>query len=156
MEGEKIFKQIDQIGIVSNNIEKTVKFYEDILVIPPFFIIDRKDQEANYKGEKIKFSTKTATARFGPIQVEINEIYEGETPHTDWIRRHGEGFHHFGCYVDNIEDTLKKVDKFNIKSFFSGEVSGLGIKFAYLDTESFFGYIYELIELPKKKKRKKS
>ena len=156
MEGDKIFKQVNQIGIVSNNIEKTVKFYEEILGIPPFFIIDRKDQEAIYNGEKIKFSTKTATARFGPLQVEINEIYEGVTPHTDWIRRHGEGLHHFGCYVDNIEDTLKKVESFKIMSFFSGEVSGLGIKFAYLDTESIFGYIYELIELPKKKKRKKS
>ncbi len=156
MEENKLFKQVDQIGIVSNNIEKTVKFYEEILGIPPFFIIDRKDQEAIYNGEKIKFSTKTATARFGTIQVEINEIYEGETPHTDWIRRRGEGFHHFGCFVDSVEDTLKKVENFNIKSFFSGEVSGLSIKFAYLDTESIFGHIYEIIELPKKKKRKKS
>ena len=156
MEGAKFFKQIDQIGIVTSNIERTVKFYEEILGIPPFFIIDRKDQEAIYNGEKIKFSTKTATARFGPIQVEINEIYQGETPHTDWIRRRGEGFHHFGCYVDNIEDSLKKVEKFNIKSSFSGIVTGIGIKFAYLDTESIFGYIFELIELPKKKKRKKA
>jgi len=156
MEGTKFFKQIDQIGIVTSNIERTVKFYEEILGIPPFFIIDRKDQEAIYNGEKIKFSTKTATARFGPIQVEINEIYQGETPHTDWIRRRGEGFHHFGYFVDNIEVSLKKVEKFNIKSFFSGTVTGIGIKFAYLDTESIFGYIFELIELPKKKKRKKA
>ena len=156
MEGTKFFKQIDQIGIVTSNIERTVKFYEDILGISPFFVIDRKDQEATYNGEQIKFSTKTATARFGPIQVEINEIYEGDTPHTDWIRRRGEGIHHFGCYVDDIESELKKVDKIGIKSIFTGEVSGLGIKFAYLDTESMFGYIYELIELPKKKKRKKA
>jgi len=153
MEGTKFFKQIDQIGIVTSNIEKTVKSYEEILGISPFFIIDRKDQEALYNGENIKFSTKTATARFGPIQIEINDIYKGETPHTDWIRRRGDGFHHFGCYVENIEETLKKV---GIKSFFSGEVSGLGIKFAFLDTESIFGYIYELLELPKNKKRKKS
>lgn len=156
MEGTKFFKQIDQIGIVTSNIERTVKFYEEILGISPFFIIDRKDQEATYNGEKIKYSTKTATARFGPIQVEINEIYKGETPHTDWIRRRGEGVQHFGCYVDNIESELKKVEKIGIKSFFSGTVTGRGIKFAYLDTESMFGLIYELIELPKKKKRKKA
>jgi len=156
MEGAKFFKQIDQIGILTSNIERTVKFYEEILGISPFFIIDRKDQEAIYKGEKIQFSTKTATARFGPIQIEINEIYKGETPHTDWIRRRGEGFHHFGCYVDDIESELKKVEKIGIKSIFTGEVTGLGLKFAYLDTESMFGYIYELLELPKKKKRKKA
>ena len=156
MEGAKFFKQIDQIGIVTNNLERTVKLYEKILGISPFYIIDRKDQEATYNGEKIKYSTKTAIARFGPIQVEINEIYKGETPHTDWIRRRGEGVQHFGCYVDNIESELKKVEKIGIKSIFNGEVSGLGIKFAYLDTESMLGLNYELIELPKKKKRKKA
>jgi methylmalonyl-CoA/ethylmalonyl-CoA epimerase len=156
LEETKFFKQVNQIGIVSSNVERSVKNYEEILGLPPFFIIDRKDQEALYKGEQIKFSTKTATTRFGPLQIEINEVYEGETPHTDWIRRRGEGFHHFGCYVADIEKELKKVGEIGINAIFTGEVSGLGIKFAYLDTELIFGYIYEFIQLPKKKKRKKA
>jgi len=156
LEKPKLFKQINQIGIVTNDIEKILKHYEDFLGVGPFLVLDRKDQTAIYNGKEIKFSTKTATAPFGSIQIEINHIYEGETPHTDWIKRNGEGFQHFGIFVDDIEESKKEMEKKGIKCFFEGIVKGIGIKFAYLDTESIFGYIYEFIELPKRKKSKKT
>lgn len=151
MSKPSIFKQVNQIGLVTNNPEKMVKMYEDLFNIGPFSILDRKDQPAVYNGKDILFSTKTALARFGTLQIEINYIYEGETPHTEWIRRKGEGFHHFGIFVDDLDEAVKKIESFGFKSFFSGGV--MGIQFVYIDTESAFGFPYEVIQLKKKKKK---
>ncbi len=155
MEVSNLFKQINQIGIVTTNLEKAIKNYEKI-GIGPWNILDRKDQTAIYNGKEIKFSTKTALAWFGSIQVEINQVYEyseGGTAHVDWIKRRGEGFHHFGIFVDDVDDALKKVEPLGIKCFF--RVVTTGITAAYLDTESLVGYVLEFIELPKRKKRTK-
>ena len=147
-----IFKEINQIGIVTQDLEKVKDYYEKILQIGPFLVLDRKDQEAIYNGKKITFSTKTALAQFGKIQIEINNIYEGETPHTDWIKRRGEGIQHFGIFVEDIDEALATVEPMGLKPFF--HVNTMGIKTAYLDTESIFGYIYEFIQLKKRKKAK--
>lgn len=153
MEETKLFKQINQIGIVTTNLEKAIEKYEKILGIGPWNILDRKNQTAIYNNKEITFSTKTALAWFGSVQIEINHVYEGETAHLDWIRRRGEGFHHFGVFVDDVDEALKKIEPLGIKCFF--RVVTAGVTAAYLDTEQIFGYVYEFISLPKRKKRKK-
>ncbi len=153
MEESKLFKQINQIGIVTTNLEKAIEKYEKVLGIGPWNILDRKNQTAIYNDKEITFSTKTALAWFGSIQMEINHVYEGETAHLDWIRRRGEGFHHFGVFVDDLDEALKKLEPLGIKCFF--RVTTAGVTAAYLDTEKIFGYVYEFISLPKRKKRKK-
>ena len=145
-----IFKQINQIGIVTQNLDKMVNAYEKIFKIGPFLVLDRKDQIAVYNGKEIKFSVKTALAQIGQIQIEINSVYKGETPHTEWIKRRGEGFHHFGIFVDDMEKALVIAESLGIKPFFQG--STMGIQFSYLDTESIFGIIYEFIQLKRRKK----
>ena len=115
--------------------------------------MDRKDQPAIYKGEEILFSTRTALSMVGPIQIEINHVYKGTTPHTDWIKKHGEGFHHLGVFTDDIEQATKRLAEYGIKPFFSGGV--MGIKFIYFDTEALLGCTYELIQLKRKRKPKK-
>ncbi|MFX1453284.1 MAG: VOC family protein [Promethearchaeota archaeon] len=153
MEEPKIFRQINQIGIVTTNLEKAIENYEKVLGIGPWNVLDRKNQTAIYDEKQITFSTKTALAWFGPIQIEINHIYEGETPHLEWIRRRGEGLHHFGVFVDDVDEALKKVEPLGIKCFF--RVVTAGITAAYLNTEPLFGYVYEFIGMPKRKKREK-
>ncbi|MHA1299702.1 MAG: VOC family protein [Candidatus Helarchaeota archaeon] len=156
MEKTRLFKKINQIGIVTTKMDEIIERYEKILGIGPFNILDRKNQEADYNGKKIIFSTKTALAWFGQIQIEINNIYEypeGGTPHTDWINRRGEGVHHFGIFVDDVDEALRQIEPFGIKCFF--RLVTTGITAAYLDTESIFGYIYEFIGMPKRKKRTK-
>lgn len=149
MNENDIFKGINQIGIVTQNLEKMINDYEKILKIGPFLILDRKDQIAIYNDKEIKFSTKTALARFGNIQIEINNVYKGETPHTDWIKKRGEGLHHLGIFTENIERSLIIAESRGIKPFFQGNTQG--VRFVYLDTESMFGYIYEFIQLRKRK-----
>ena len=93
----KIFKKVNQIGIITTKFEEIVKNYETYLGIGPFNILDRKDQQAVYNGKEITFSTRTGIAWLGDLQIEINHAYEvpeGGLPHTDWIKRRGEGIHH--------------------------------------------------------------
>ena len=117
---------------------------------------DRKDQKAVYNGREITFSTRTALAWLGDLQIEINHAYEvpeGGLPHTDWIKRRGEGIHHLGFMVKDTDEALKQIEPLGLKCFFRLEVAG--ITAAYLDTEHLFGYIYEFIGMPQRKKREK-
>ena len=60
-------------------------------------------------------------------------------------RRRGEGIHHLGFFVKDIEKELDRLKKEGIKVLERGEVLGVA-KFAYLDTEKALGFILELIQ----------
>ncbi|MHA1144194.1 MAG: VOC family protein [Candidatus Helarchaeota archaeon] len=153
MEIPAIFKQVNQLGIVTTNLEKMVEIYKMFFNIPQFLILERKDQSAVYNGDEIKFSTRTALAQVGNLQIEINHVFEGETPHTEWIRRRGEGIHHLGSFVDDIDEVIEQLRPLGFKPFFTGGV--MSVRFAYMDTESVLGFPFELIQLKRKKKARK-
>ncbi|MFX0204455.1 MAG: VOC family protein, partial [Candidatus Hodarchaeota archaeon] len=98
--------------------------------------------------KKAKFS---ATG-LRPIQERLNllkeliEVVEGETTHTKFLREKGEGLHHIGFIVEDIEEELIKLEKAGISVLERGIVQEM-VKFAYLDTEKSLGIILELIQL---------
>ncbi|MFX0205636.1 MAG: VOC family protein [Candidatus Hodarchaeota archaeon] len=130
------FPQIDQIGIVVKNMDTSVKFYEQIFG-PPFLTL-----ESNINSAKLKIGL----FQVGEIQLELIEVLEGETIHSKFLRERGEGLHHIGFIVEDIEEELARLRKRGIKVLERGLVQEM-VKFAYLDTEKSLGIILELIQL---------
>jgi methylmalonyl-CoA/ethylmalonyl-CoA epimerase len=78
--------------------------------------------------------------------MELIQVLEGETIHSKFLEKKGEGIHHLGFIVEDIEEELVRLDRGGIKVLEKGIVLEM-VKFVYLDTEKILGVILELIQL---------
>ena len=130
------FSKVDQIGIVVKDIETTMKFYEKMFGIEPFPTV-----ESYVNSAKLKIGL----FQLGEVQIELIQVVEGESIHSRFLEEKGEGLHHLGFFVEDIEKELARLEKEGIKVLERGEVLGT-VKFAYLFTEKTLGVVLELIQ----------
>ena len=138
-----------QIGIVVKNIDQTLKFYENMFGFGPFEVRDVDYPNATYYGMTAGYRGKRAFFHLGPIQIELIELKDGNTIHEDFLREKGEGLHHLGFEVKDLEEAKRKAEKYGLKviqSFARPDGSG----FAYLDSDKVGGVFMELIQRPAK------
>jgi len=152
----KILKlpKLSQLGIVVNDINKTVKYLSDTFGIGPWFRAGLSDTEHNLKGkERINYETDIVLAFSGKIQIELIEHIEGDRNiYIEHLEKKGEGIHHIGFFVSDIDKRLEAADQMGIDVLQSGIIKSVGkgggsvTKYAYLDTEEIGGIIIEYIQ----------
>ena len=148
------FLGVRQIGIVVKNIDEAIDYYSRSLGIGPWFKPKLSEKEQWLKGgEVIDDENEIAIAFSGKIQLELIELISGsKSIYWEHLEKHGEGIHHLGVYVSNIEKRLEALAKNGIGVLQSGtihsggKIGGSVNKYAYLDTAGTAGIIFELIE----------
>jgi catechol 2,3-dioxygenase-like lactoylglutathione lyase family enzyme len=146
--------RLSQLGIVVNDINKTVKYLSGTFGIGPWFRAGLSDTEHYLGGKKkINYETDLVLAFTGKIQIELIEQKEGDrNVYVDHLEKKGEGIHHLGFFVSDIDKRLEAVDKMGIDILQSGTIKSVGkgggsvTKYAYLDTEEIGGIIIEYIQ----------
>ncbi len=133
-------KSIDQIGIVVKDVDKVIESWGKLFGIGPW--TTREMETTDRAGRKAK--TKLAFAEIGPLQIELIQSVEGKTFYGDFLERHGEGIHHLGVRVEDVDAEAADLGKNGVKILF-----GRPGRFAYLDTGNPGGVMYELIQKPK-------
>ena len=149
---DEIFEpsRICQIGIVVKNIDETIKYYEKVFGFGPFRVVQVDYPNTTYHGETASYRGKRAFFYLGPIQIELIELVDGKTIHEEFLKEKGEGLQHIAFEVDNIEESMRNVEKEGLKviqSFARPDGSG----FAYIDSDEVGGVTFELIGRPTKK-----
>jgi len=131
------FSKVDQIGIVVKDMEATMKFYEKMFGIEPFPTVESAVDSAKLK---------IGLFQLGEVQIELIQVLEGENILSKFLEKRGEGLHHLGFFVEDIEKELARLEKGGIKVLERGTVLGV-VNFAHLDTEKILGVVLELIQL---------
>jgi 4-hydroxyphenylpyruvate dioxygenase-like putative hemolysin len=124
-----------------SNLKKTKDFLENVIGIPAF----KTYQGA--AGPGIKDSI-IALSQAGGVEIELVEIIEGKSIHTEYIEQHGPGIHHLAFFVSELDSVIEAFAQRNIGVLMKG-VSARGIRYAYMDTADESGVIFELIEREK-------
>jgi methylmalonyl-CoA epimerase len=132
-------ESIDQIGIVVRDIDKVIESWSKLLGIGPWNSTEMETTDR--AGRKAK--TRLAFANIGSLQIELIQSVEGRTFYADFLEKHGEGVHHLGIRVDDVGAETANLVKKGVKVLF-----GRPGRFAYLDTRSPGGVMYELIQRP--------
>ena len=136
-----------QIGIVVENIDKTLDFYRKTFGFGPFEVKHVDYSDATYYGESAGYRGKRAFFHLGPIEIELIELVDGKTIHEDFLKKHGEGLNHIGFEVKSLAKSRENAEKagFEItQDFMRPDGSG----FAYIDSDKTGGVIFELIQSP--------
>ena len=92
------------LGYAVYDAEATAKRYEQVLgaefrLMPPYHVADNYGRSAELK---VYYGAMAGLA------LEIIEVVKGNTPHSDWIKEHGEGIQHVGVYVPDLLAAAKK------------------------------------------------
>ena len=127
---------IEHIGIAVKNLQKAIKFYEDVFGLKCYATEELKDQKV-----------KTAFFLIGKTKIELLESTAPDGPIGKFIEKHGEGIHHIAYAVDNIENALKEVKEKGVSLIDKSSKKGAeGLNIAFLHPKSTFGVLTELVQ----------
>jgi 4-hydroxyphenylpyruvate dioxygenase-like putative hemolysin len=138
---------VSQVGMVVKDIDKVMQFYSSTFGIGPWVVKEGEYRELKVRDQIYSCKTKVARADFGSIELELFQVVEGRTLHSEFLDRDREGVHHFGFFVsgEEKEQIIEKLAEIGINVVQAAERPN--VRFAFLDTEKQGGGVFiELIE----------
>ena len=136
---------IDQVSYVVENIDRALPGYEALF--GPFEVSENALPDCTIRGKQADCTLKMAIGHSGPMEIELIEVVEGETTHTEHLREHGEGLHHVRFRVDDIDAKLPELENAGFEILLYKRFSPK-IAFAYLETpDEIGGSVIELLQL---------
>lgn len=138
---------IDQTAYVVANIEASLPVYEALY--GPFTVGETPMSGVRFRGKEIECNLKLAVNNAGPIEIELIEVLEGETPHSEYLRKHGEGLHHVRFRITDLDAKIEALEAEGYHSVFYKRF-GPSVAFAYLEAPDAIGKsLIELLEMPR-------
>ena len=137
---------IAQVAYVVHNMEKALETYG--AVYGPFEHYTAKLEDCLIRGQSADCTLHVATNNTGPIEVELIAVLDGQPPHSDHLRDHGEGLHHVRFDVEDIDTKIAPMVEEGFEVIFY-KVYSPEISFAYLEAPAAMGgHVVELLQMP--------
>jgi len=136
--------KVSQLGYVVADIERACKYYESTLGIGPFsppFEVDMSG--AVFRGKPVQTRIKVSFVQSGDVQIELIQPVEGKNPYTEYLARHGDGIHHLGFVVTDMEAMKGEFVAAGLQPVFQHDMGVM--QFAYYDTSAIGGVMTELL-----------
>jgi catechol 2,3-dioxygenase-like lactoylglutathione lyase family enzyme len=143
-------KSLEQVAFVVKNLEAGLKFFNEQMGVPRFYVINdfgRRATEKTFRGKPASHDFKIAIAYSGDTQIELIEHVSGETTYKEYLERRGEGLHHLAFFLEDRQTYEKVFDEFNaahpvLQSGRFGDTL-----YTYFDTEGSIGAVMEIVYL---------
>jgi len=125
---------IEHIGIAVNDLNRAIKYYEELLGTKCYAVEEVKDQKV-----------KTAFFKVGETKIELLESTAPDGPIAKFIDKRGEGIHHLAFAVDDADKSLDEMDKKGVRVIDKVSRKGAeGLDIGFLHPKSTFGVLTEL------------
>ena len=149
-EVKKLFSNPIQIGMIVDDLDKTLENLQNIFGMGSFKIVDfpqegEEDVKMIYKGENAKFKAKFCFYNLGNIEFEIIQPLEGKTIWRDFLDKKGPGLHHIKFSVPKHDESREYLFENGIKISQMGASVGknAGKEWVFYDTEELVGFAIE-------------
>lgn len=147
---EKHFRKtlITQIGILTDDIQRSKSIWEKFLSLPPQPVTESEDYDktgAVYRGGPLHGRIRQVCFAFGNIELELIQPI-GDTP-SYWLEcltDKGYGIHHISFAVKNMEECIHEGELLGLTLTQKGEFPGG--RYAYLDGLDSMHIVMELLE----------
>jgi methylmalonyl-CoA/ethylmalonyl-CoA epimerase len=129
---------IEHLGIAVENLEESIKYYEDVLGMTCYSVEEVADQKV-----------KTAFFLVGNTKIELLESTSPDGPIGKFIAKKGQGIHHIAFAVDNATEALKLAEEKGVKLIDKQSRKGAeGLNIGFLHPKSTLGVLTELCSKP--------
>jgi len=132
--------EVAQISYAVKDIDRVVEKWSSLYGIGPWSYAENGGVDAKGRPWKVRM----AFAYVGPLQIELVQPLEGRIFQSRFLETWGEGLHHIGFYVDDVDAEVANLVEQGARLF----VHDPG-RFAYLDGGGAGGAIFELMQRPK-------
>jgi methylmalonyl-CoA/ethylmalonyl-CoA epimerase len=138
-----MLKRIDHIGIACRNLDAAIELYESTFGLT---VVSRETNEEQGVREAMLV---VADAPAGMSYVQLLEPLGPDTPVGRFIERRGEGVHHVGYGVADIEAALATLGAAGLRLIDARPRHGsMGASIAFLHPGDLGGVLTELVESP--------
>ncbi len=125
---------IEHLGIAVDNLEESIKYYENVLRLKCYSIEEVVDQKV-----------KTAFFLVGNTKIELLESTSPDGPIGKFIAKKGQGIHHIAFAVDNTTEALKLAEERGVTLIDKKSRKGAeGLNIGFLHPKSTLGVLTEL------------
>ncbi len=139
--GELGLPPIDQVSYVVKDMARALERFEPLF--GSFQVMQFTLEGTRYRGRPADVTLKLGFGRSGGIEIELIEVVSGDSPHKEFLEKHGEGQHHVRCIVPDLDPVLERAARHGFETIWSHEMPGAGVRFVYLERD---GTLVELIE----------
>lgn len=137
---------VDQVGFVVADLDRALETFEPLF--GPFRVGQATVAGARYRGREADVTLRLATARSGPLEIELIQPVSGESPHVEFLARGGNGLHHVRFRVTGLDDLVARFEREGHELIWYKRL-GDSIAFAYLESPpARGGGVFELYEGP--------
>lgn len=131
-----MISKVDHIGIAVNNLEETLKVYQEVLGLELHGVEVVEEQKV-----------KVAFLPIGDTEIELLEATAPDSPIAKFIEAKGQGVQHIAFKVDNIEKALEDMKAKGMRLIDEKPRYGAGgARIAFLHPKSTNGVLIELSE----------
>jgi methylmalonyl-CoA/ethylmalonyl-CoA epimerase len=124
-------KSVDHIGIVVRDCDKVIESWSALFGMGPWTFREMG-------GGSVKL--RVAAGYLGSIRIDLIQPVAGKVLHSEYLEEHGEGLHHLGFYVDDVDAAAASLVKMGSKILINNPGN-----YVYLDTGGPGGVIFELM-----------
>jgi methylmalonyl-CoA epimerase len=129
--------RIHHVAVVVRSIDKSVVLYRDFLGLPLETVMDIPSDRV-----------RIAFLGVGESKVELVEPTDDTTGVARFLESRGEGFHHVCFEVENLAETLLRLEIDGVELIDTAPRRGAEGPVAFLHPRSCHGVLVELIEAP--------
>jgi len=140
------FGRVVQVGIIVRDIGQAVQAWARLLGVEEPPVIETEGWESShmtFKGKPSKGRAKLAFFKLENIAIELIQPIGSQSTWQDFLAEHGDGIHHVAFTIDNLEETLERLEKMGIGVEQRGDYKG-GC-YVYADSKGKLGAIIELL-----------
>ena len=149
---EPQFNKLFQIGIIVENVEDSVKCFEEKFSMGPWEIRELNNDEDPFKemavnGEKVHIQNKMAFMFAYGMEIELIQPIS-DSAYKRWLDEHGPGIHHIAVSTrDPYKEVIKQAEELTgKKAWLHGECKPIGMDFSYLDLTKELGIFVEIYD----------
>lgn len=121
------YKRLHHVGLVVKDMDKAIAYFESI-GIGPFKVGDQRKFTIPFKGElhgkPAEWKTTISNADLGGVELELLEPTEGNQALKESLDATGEGLHHIGFLVNDLEAAEVKGKKDGLKIWTKSKMKG--------------------------------
>ncbi len=144
---------IEHVAVLVRDLDRAMEHYTNDLGIGPWAVYTLNPdwiRDMTVHGEEQGYVYTLALCSVGPVLYELMESVQGPNIYEEFLNEHGEGLHHLGYFVEDIDAEISKMESRGFSMLQSGRGFGANDDgaYAYFDTERALGCILEALEMP--------
>ena len=143
--------RVGQIGLITADVQKALPSFAAALNLQTWYEPRYAEKHFFIGSEEVELNFNIVFAYSGGLQIElIEEKSQVAAIYREHLEQSGQGIHHLGFFVPDIEANLGAARRLGLETLFEGQFKTAGggsVRFVYLDTRPQCGVILEMINV---------